>query len=51
LNSPLPTDLLYPLPFLEQFQQVSFLHLHTCVYNFCTTFILLHPFLTSSPSY
>jgi hypothetical protein len=41
---------LFPLtPFLEQFQQVSFFHLHTCVHNICIIFTLLHPFPTSSP--
>jgi hypothetical protein len=37
------TTLLDPplLQFLEQFQQVSFLHLYTCVYIIRTIFILL----------
>jgi hypothetical protein len=40
LNSPLP--ILSPIHwFLEQFQQVSFLHLYTCVFIVCTIFILL----------
>jgi hypothetical protein len=34
---------------LEQFQQVSFFHLHTWVHSTCTIFTLLHPFPTSSP--
>jgi hypothetical protein len=28
-------------PFLEQFQQVSFFHLHACVHSVCTIFALL----------
>jgi hypothetical protein len=32
---------------LEQFQQLSFLQLHTCVHIICTVFILLLPFLGS----
>jgi hypothetical protein len=32
-----------PSPFLEQFQQVSFFHLHTCIYTVSTIFILLLP--------
>jgi hypothetical protein len=44
-NSPSSPILLYPLPpLLEQFQQVSLLHLHTCVHRICTIFTLLHPF-------
>jgi hypothetical protein len=39
--SPLP-------PFLEKNQWVSFFHLHTCVHNIPTIFILLHLFLISS---
>jgi hypothetical protein len=42
-------SLLSPPPFLEQFQQVSFLHLHTCVYIVCTIFILPPPFPSTSP--
>jgi hypothetical protein len=34
--------------FLEQFQQVSFLHLHTCEYIICTIFTLLPPFPSTS---
>jgi hypothetical protein len=30
-------------PFLEEFQQVSFFHLHTCVHSICTIFIFLLP--------
>jgi hypothetical protein len=30
-------------PFLEQFQQVSFFHLHTCVHSICTIFTLPRP--------
>jgi hypothetical protein len=45
LNSPLS-----PLPpFLEQFQQVSFFHLHTCVHNISIIFTLLYLFLISYP--
>jgi hypothetical protein len=36
-------------PFLEQFQQVSFFHLHTCVHNIWTIFTLLYPLPISSP--
>jgi hypothetical protein len=42
-------------PSPEQFQQVSFLHLQTCVYTICTIFILLPlsmlhpPFLQCQP--
>jgi hypothetical protein len=44
------TFLLYPPSLLlEQFQQVSFFHLHTCVHSVCTLFTLLYPFSTSSP--
>jgi hypothetical protein len=45
------TILLYPLLllFLEQFPEVSFFHLHTCVHSICTIFTLLHPIPTSSP--
>jgi hypothetical protein len=32
-----------PPPFLEQFQQVSFFHLHTYVHSICTIFILPCP--------
>jgi hypothetical protein len=40
-NSP-PSWLFFTLPpFLEWFQEVSFLHLHTCVHIFCTVFTLL----------
>jgi hypothetical protein len=35
--------LYFPHPeFLEQFQQVSFFHLHTCVHSICTMFTLQH---------
>jgi hypothetical protein len=38
-----------PLPqFMEQFQQISFLHLHACVHIFCTLFTLLSPFPATS---
>jgi hypothetical protein len=50
LNSPPHTPLLYSSlpPFLEWFQQVSFLHLHACVHTFCTIFTLLLLFPTTS---
>jgi hypothetical protein len=32
-------------PFLEWFQQISFYHLHVCVWNISIIFSLLHPFL------
>jgi hypothetical protein len=32
---------------LEQFQQISFFHLHTCVYSICMIFTLLYHFPTS----
>jgi hypothetical protein len=39
-----------PLPqFLEQFQQVSLLHLYTCIHIICTVLILLPPFPATSP--
>jgi hypothetical protein len=44
LSSPAPGR------FLEQFQQVSFFYLYTCVHSICNIFILPHPFLTSSLS-
>jgi hypothetical protein len=51
LNSRPPPLSFIPLspPFLEWFQQVSFLHLHTCIYIFCTVFTLLSPFPIISP--
>jgi hypothetical protein len=50
LNSRPPPFSFIPLPpFLEEFQQVSFFHLHTCMHSICTIFTLLHPFPTSSP--
>jgi hypothetical protein len=49
LNSPPPTFSFISLPpFLEQFQQVSFSHLHACVHSVCTIFTLPRPFRTSS---
>jgi hypothetical protein len=49
LNSP-PPLLSIPLPsFLQQFRQVSFLHLHTCVYIICTILTLLHLSLPPLP--
>jgi hypothetical protein len=38
-------------PFLEQFQQVSFFHLHTRVHSICTIFMLPCSFPTFSPSH
>jgi hypothetical protein len=50
LNSPSTTLLYLPSPdFLQQFQQVSFLHLHTCVYIICNIFTLLPLFPSTSP--
>jgi hypothetical protein len=44
------TILLSSLPqFMEQFQQIIFLHLHTCVNSICTIFTLLPLFLPLSP--
>jgi hypothetical protein len=43
LNSPSATFFFFS-PFLEEFQQVSFFHLHTCVHSICTIFTILHPF-------
>jgi hypothetical protein len=37
------------LPFLEEFQQVSFFCSHTWGQNISTTFTMLHTFLISSP--
>jgi hypothetical protein len=38
LNSPsLPFSFIF-LPFLENFQQVPFFHLHTCVHSICTIY-------------
>jgi hypothetical protein len=48
------STLFYPLPlspFLEYFQQVSFLHLHTRVHIFYTVFTFLYPFPTTSSSH
>jgi hypothetical protein len=41
LNCPLHCSPSFPPWFLKQFQQASFLHLHTCVHIICTIFILL----------
>jgi hypothetical protein len=49
--TPLPFYLILPPPFLEQLQQVSFFHLHTCVHSICIIFTLLHPFPTFPPSH
>jgi hypothetical protein len=50
LNSPPPSfSFISPFPFLEWFQQESFLHLHTCVYIFYTIFTLLASFPATSP--
>jgi hypothetical protein len=38
-----------PSPILEQFQQVSFFHLYTCVHSICTVFTPPWPFPTSFP--
>jgi hypothetical protein len=46
LNSPCHHSSLFLPPFLEDFQQVSFFHLHTCVPSICTIFTLLHCFPT-----
>jgi hypothetical protein len=49
LNSPSPLlSFIPPLLLFEQFQQVSFLHLCTCVHIFCTIFTLLHLFPITS---
>jgi hypothetical protein len=49
-NSPPPPFSFISLPpFLEWFQQVSLLHLHTCVHIFCSMFTLLPPFPATSP--
>jgi hypothetical protein len=43
LNSPPPPFFFTPLPpFMEQFQQIPFFHLHTYVHSICTIFTLLH---------
>jgi hypothetical protein len=51
MNSPPPPLFFLPChhPFMEQFQQVSFLHLHTCVHSICKVFTLLYPLPTMSP--
>jgi hypothetical protein len=52
MNSPPPLlSFITPPRFLEQLQQVSLLHLHTCVYIICTIFILLTLSPTPSPSH
>jgi hypothetical protein len=51
LNSPPPSFsfILYPAsPFLKQFSQVSFFHLHTCRHRIYTIFTLPSSFPTSS---
>jgi hypothetical protein len=44
-----PSTILYLPPFLEYFQQVSFLCLHANVHSICTIFTLLYPFPTFCP--
>jgi hypothetical protein len=48
-SCPISLSFISLLPwFLEQFQQVWFLHLHTCVHIICSIFIFLHTFPTTS---
>jgi hypothetical protein len=41
--TPPPLSFIPPSPILEEFQQVSFLHLHTCVHIFCVHIFTLLP--------
>jgi hypothetical protein len=50
LNSPPPSFFFILSPqFLEWFQQAFLFHFHTWVHSISITFLLLHPFLISSP--
>jgi hypothetical protein len=49
LIHPLHCSFINPPCFLEQFQQVSFLHLHICIHIICTAFISFHHHLPLSP--